>query len=113
MIDPSNHALAVELIQGANRNGARLSKACQILPIHEHTYQRWVVEGGVKVDQRPRAKRCAPRNKLSVEEKSRVLEITKQDEYLDLPPTLIVPHLAHQLKYIASESTFYRILHEE
>lgn len=113
MIDPSNRALAVELIQEANRNGARLSKACQELQIHVRTYQRWVAEGGVKVDQRPCAKRPVPKNKLSEEEKSRVLEIVNQKEYADLPPTQIVPHLADQGEYVASESTFYRILRKE
>src|SRR5690625_7568917 len=81
MIDPSNRALAVELIQEANRNGARLSKACQELQIHVRTYQRWVAEGDVKVDQRPHAKRCVPKNKLSEKEKSEVLEIVKREEY--------------------------------
>ena len=33
MIAPSNRALAVELIQEANQNGARLAKACQELRI--------------------------------------------------------------------------------
>ncbi len=33
MIGPSNRALAVELIQEANQNGARLAKACQELHI--------------------------------------------------------------------------------
>ena len=33
MIAPSNRALAVELIQEANQNGARFAKACQELHI--------------------------------------------------------------------------------
>ncbi|MUV38412.1 hypothetical protein JNUCC1_02250 [Lentibacillus sp. JNUCC-1] len=61
MIGPPDRARAVELIQEANRNGARLSKACEELHIHVRTYQRWVSEGDVKVDQRPHAKRPTPK----------------------------------------------------
>ncbi len=113
MISPSNRALAVELIQEANQNGARLAKACEELHISVRTYERWVVEGGVKVDQRPFAKRPVPKNKLSEEEKEGILTVVKQEEYVDLPPTQIVPKLADKGTYIASESTFYRVLREE
>ena len=113
MISPSNRALAVELIQEANQNGARLAKACEELHISIRTYERWVAEGGVKVDQRPFAKRSRPKNKLSEEEKEKILRVNKQEEYVDLPPTQIVPKLADEGTYIASESTFYRVLREE
>ncbi|MUV38387.1 hypothetical protein JNUCC1_02225 [Lentibacillus sp. JNUCC-1] len=113
MIGPPDRARAVELIQEANRNGARLSKACEELHIHVRTYQRWVSEGDVKVDQRPHAKRPTPKNKLSEEERAEILEVVNREEYADLPPTQIVPQLADQEKYIASESTFYRVLREE
>ncbi|WP_439644368.1 IS3 family transposase [Halalkalibacter akibai] len=112
MISPSNRALAVELIQEANQNGARLSKACEELYISVRTYERWVVDGEVKVDQRPFAKRPVPKNKLSEEEKKEILEVVKQEEFADLPPTQIVPKLADKGTYIASESTFYRVLRE-
>ena len=94
MISPSDRALAVELIQEANRNGARLEKACEELHISVRTYQRWVEDGDVKVDQRPLAKRPVPKNKLSEEEKTEILRVVKQEEYVDLPPTQIVPKLA-------------------
>ena len=113
MISPSDRALAVELIQEANRNGARLEKACEELHISVRTYQRWVEDGDVKVDQRPLAKRPVPKNKLSEEEKTEILRVVKQEEYVDLPPTQIVPKLADNGTYIASESTFYRVLREE
>ena len=113
MISPSNRALAVELIQEASQNGARLAKACEELHISVRTYQRWVANGEVKVDQRPLAKRPAPKNKLSEEEKEAILTVVTQEEYVDLPPTQIVPKLADKGTYIASESTFYRVLREE
>ncbi|PTY87684.1 helix-turn-helix domain-containing protein, partial [Heyndrickxia sporothermodurans] len=106
MISPSNRALVVELIQDANQNGARLAKACEELHISVRTYERWVAEGGVKVDQRPLTKRPVPKNKLSEKEKEEILTVVKQEEYVDLPPTQIVPKLADKGTYIESESTF-------
>lgn len=113
MIDPSNRVLAVDLIQDANRNGARLEMACNELNISVRTYQRWVSDGGVKVDERPLAKRPEPRNKLSQEERNEIIAIVNTDDNADLPPSQIVPKLADDGLYIASESTFYRVLREE
>jgi putative transposase len=113
MISPSDRALAVELIQEANKNGARLALACKELNISVRTYERWVSEGGVKEDQRPIAPRPEPKNKLTQKEKMEILEVVKKEEFVDLPPTQIVPKLADQSIYIASESSFYRVLREQ
>lgn len=103
----------MELIQEANQGGARLSKACGELNISVRTYERWVEGGKVKEDQRPLAERKAPANKLSPEERAKVLETIKLPEYVDLPPSQIVPALADIGEYLASESTFYRIMRED
>ncbi len=112
LITPSDRKIAVELIDEARANGARLEPACKTLGISPRTYQRWTEEGGVKVDQRPLAKRPDPKNKLSNEERKKVLEVANSKKYASLPPSQIVPKLADEGKYIASESTFYRILRE-
>jgi putative transposase len=112
MISPSDRALAIELIQEANRNGARLAMACKEMNISVRTYERWVSQGGIKEDQRPTASRPEPKNKLTTEEKQEILEVVKKEEFADLPPTQIVPKLADQGVYIASESSFYRVLRE-
>ncbi|ANU09698.1 IS3 family transposase [Planococcus antarcticus DSM 14505] len=113
MIRPPDRRRAVELIQEANRNGARLARACQELNINVRTYERWVSGGEVKEDQRPHAERPVPQNKLSEEERQEVLQIVKKEEFVDLPPSQIVPKLADRSIYIASESTMYRILRQE
>lgn len=113
MISPSDRALAVELIQEANQNGARLTPACEELNISVRTYERWVSEGGIKEDQRPLVPRPEPKNKLTKEEKQEMLEVVKKAEFANLPPTQIVPKLADQSIYIASESSFYRVLREQ
>ncbi|MGL5150050.1 MAG: IS3 family transposase [Clostridium sp.] len=52
-------------------------------------------------------------DKLSKQERQSVLNIVNKPKYSDLPPSQIVPALADRGIYIASESTFYRILREE
>jgi len=42
-----------------------------------------------------------------------ILTIANSKEYCDLPPCKIVPSLADEGRYIASESTFYRVLRAE
>ena len=42
-----------------------------------------------------------------------MLAVANSDEFGHLPPSQIVPRLADQGRYLASESTFYRILREE
>ena len=47
---------------------------------------------------------------LTDDEKSMVIEIANSPEYRDLPPSQIVPRLADKGIYLASESSFHRIL---
>lgn len=113
MISDSDRVIAVELINEARANGARLKPACNVLNISDRTYQRWTKESSVKKDQRPLVKRPSPKNKLTEEERTEILEVVNSPEYADLSPTEIVPKLADKGKYIASESTIYRVLKEE
>ena len=80
------------------------------MQIDIRTYQRW--------QERPEGDRrqgplTEPANKLTDEERKKVLKIATAPEYRDLPPSQIVPRLADQGQFIASESSFYRILREE
>jgi len=52
----------------------------------------------------------APAHKLSAEERATLLAVANSAEFGHLPPSQIVPRLADQQRYIASESTFYRVL---
>lgn len=92
--------------------GARQARACAELAIHPRTYRRWSGSGDVKVDGRAEADRPAPTNKLSPAEREAVLAVCHQPAYASLPPSRIVPSLADEGHYLASESTFYRILRE-
>ncbi|OSP51604.1 IS3 family transposase, partial [Pseudoruegeria sp. SK021] len=48
--------------------------------------------------------------KLSADERAAVLDVCNSMEFASLPPSQIVPKLADQGQYLASESSFYRIL---
>jgi putative transposase len=51
-----------------------------------------------------------PYNRLSVNEEAQIRDICHRPEYASLPPSQIVPRLADKGLYLASESTFYRVL---
>ncbi|QYG09528.1 DDE-type integrase/transposase/recombinase [Janthinobacterium sp. PAMC25594] len=74
------------------------------------TVARWCRTGEVQADARPTAARPAPAHKLSEQERQRVLDVCHEARFADLPPAQIVPRLADEGTYLASESTFYRIL---
>jgi len=56
------------------------------------------------------ALRPEPCNKLSTEERAAVLSVCNSTEFALLPANQIVPKLADQRQYLASESSFYRTL---
>lgn len=100
-------------IEEACAAGARLSAACRVVEISPRTLQRWREAGDVKVDGRwAAAQRREPANKLSEQERSEILSIANQQEFAQSPPSQIVPILADQGRYVASESSFYRVLKE-
>lgn len=63
-------------------------------------------------DERPLAARKPPSNKLTDEEKETIVSVCNSPENASLPPSQIVPKLADEGVYIASESSFYRVLRE-
>jgi putative transposase len=112
MISVSDRQNAILLIKEAVAAGARETAACKELQITQRTLQRWRNRLSPIEDQRKHAKRPAPANKLSVDERKAIIKIANQPEFKSLPPSQIVPRLADQGIYVASESTFYRVLKE-
>ena len=91
--------------------GARQSRACAQLNIETRTLQRWRNQD-IGDDGRAGPK-SPPPNKMTAKECARVQEVANSPENRDLSPKQIVPLLADQGEYVASESTIYRILREE
>jgi transposase InsO family protein len=100
--------MAIELIKHAVDAGARLVKACEVLGISERTLQRWRETEDLQDQRKGAAKHCP--QALSEQEKADMVEVCNTPEYASLPPSQIVPRLADKGIYMASESSFYRVL---
>ena len=116
MISASDRETAITLIDEAVEAGAKRCSACEILCISERTYKRWSDErsaNGISEDKRPKAERPEPDNRIPDEDRQEIIDICSSPEYASMSPCEIVPALADEGIYIASESTFYRVLKEE
>lgn len=109
---PQRQKLVADIVQ-ARQDGARLDLACAELGLSARTFERWQRMGEVCADARPAATRPTPSHKLNEQERKQVLEVCHEPRFADLPPAQIVPRLADEGVYLASESSFYRILREQ
>lgn len=106
-------ALAMD-IHVAHTTGARLGLACEIAGIDVRTLQRWNAGTGlVTGDGRPDAARPVPSHALSAPERAQILSVANAPRFADVPPARIVPMLADEDIYLASESSFSRVLREQ
>jgi putative transposase len=88
--------------------GARQAQACEVVGLSLRTAQRW--RNDTLGDQRLQVERCVPPNQLSEAQRQAVLQLLTAPAYAHLPPSQIVPCLADEGRYLASESTMYRLL---
>ena len=79
-----------------------------MLEVSIRTFQRW--QKDIDLIDKRRGPNTIPANKLTDEERMRILEIANSTTYCNRAPNQIIPHLADQGIYIASESSFYRVL---
>lgn len=108
----SEHRIeTLQLLDEAVAAGCRLGVACKELGLTARTVQRWRAQpaGG---DDRRRGPLTTPANKLTEAERDEVARIATEPTHRNLSPKKIVPMLADRGIYIASESTFYRVLGE-
>ena len=113
MIGLEDRRQLAQEIESANLAGARLRLACEVVGIDVRTLQRWKAHHGlVTGDARPGARRALPAHALSPQERAHVLRVANEPRFADMPPARIVPMLADEGVYIASESTFARVLRE-
>jgi putative transposase len=100
---------ALNLIKEASANSCRLKVACEDVGIDFKTHNRWKQD---LVDKR-NGPLTEPANKLSEDVKDKIVLAANSKKYVDLSPWQIVPKLADEGKYIASESSFYKVLKEK
>jgi transposase InsO family protein len=102
--------MIVDLVNEAVHSGARLHEAADTIGISARTIIRWRRQDG-GVDRR-KGPKTEPANKLSKQECEHILEVANSVPFRDLSPKQIVPSLADQGIYLASESSFYRVLRD-
>ena len=114
MISLEDRQYAASIINEAISAGCGVTKACQEVGIDRHTFRRWTADAinDVVADARPLATRPVPSNKLTEDERARVLEVCHEERFADAPPSQIVPTLADEGIYLGSVSTYYRVLHD-
>ena len=111
MISLEDRQTIAAMVEQARREGARLKAACEVGGIDARTLQRWEANAGLRDgDARPRASRPAPAHALSAHEREQILRIANEPRFEALPPARIVPTLADEGVYIASESSFSRVM---
>lgn len=109
LICEQDRQTVLTLIEETSAAGIRKEACCSLFNISYRTFQRWKKHNGTQ-DLRRGARRSAPANKLSDDEKKNIIKIANSSPYQDLSPSKIVPLLADEGLYFASESTFYRVL---
>jgi len=102
----------------AHAAGARLHLACEIAGIDVRTLQRWKAHAGhtaglITADRRPAAVRAQPGHALSPAERAELVRVVNEPRFAAVPPARIVPMLADEGVYLASESSFARVLRDE
>jgi transposase InsO family protein len=101
-------------IEQAHVAGARLKPACELAGIDVRTLQRWKASAGlVHGDGRPQAIHPTPAHALSQAERAQILSVANEPRFPAVPPARIVPMLADEGTYLASESSFHRVLRAE
>lgn len=114
MIRLEDRQTLVSHIEQAHAAGARLKPACELVGIDLRTLQRWKAgDGLVRGDRRPEAVHETPAHALSEAERAKILEVANEPRFAEVPPARIVPMLADEGVYLASESSFHRVLRAE
>jgi putative transposase len=102
--------MTLDVLDEAVVAGAAFDAACTSIGLSPRTVRRWR-DAGVGDDRRA-GPRTVPPHALTPAERARVLEVATSVEFRDMSPKQIVPRLADKGIYVASESTFYRVLHD-
>lgn len=102
--------LLVAWLGSAITAGARKIRACREIGLSLRTLQRWTQTEVIQADARTTVIRSTPPNALNEAERQAIVTLCNSPQFAHLPPSQIVPRLADQGCYLASEATFYRVL---
>ena len=104
--------MIVDAVAEAVAHGATLEGAAQGLGLTARTVERWkkAPEGVGDLRSGPKT---TPSHALTAEERKQIVQIATSPSYRNISVRQLVPRLADEGVYVASESSFYRVLHEE
>lgn len=100
--------MILELVDEAVRAGSTFAAACETLGLSARAVSRWRASGGG--EDRREGPLQTPAHALTEAERRTIVQTANSPEFRDLSPKQIVPRLADRGVYIASESSFYRVL---
>lgn len=101
----------LDLVDEAHTSGARYEKAAKVIGLPIRTLERWRLASTVSGDGRKAAAASRePANKLAQAEREEILVVVNQPRFANLSPKQVVAILADEGRYIASESSFYRVM---
>lgn len=109
LISSSDRQMAIKLITDTVNQGVRQRLACEVIGISRRTLQ---YGHSVGLEDRRQTVKRTPANKLSEQERKHILDVCNSKEFCSQTPKQIVPTLADKAIYLASESSFYRILRD-
>jgi len=107
---PAARQEVFQMVTTAVEQGAGQAKACGVVGLTARTFQRWRKDPG-GVDRRT-TRVQKPASKLTELERRRMMAIANSPEFGHLSPSQIVPRLADQGIYVASEASFHRVLRD-
>jgi putative transposase len=107
----SDRSEILALVRDAVDRGARQHTACAIVGVAERTLQRW--QHPETAEDGRRGPTTVPPQTLSPQEREQIVAIAARPEFCNVSPHQIVPRLADRGDYVASESSFYRVLKTE
>jgi transposase InsO family protein len=97
----------LDLVAEAQASGVRLALASELLGISARTIDRW--RTNPQAGDRRYGPHHRPGNALGLAEEAQVMAVLTSSRYAGLSPKQLVPQLADEGLYLASESTMYRL----
>ena len=99
--------MTLQAVAEAEAAGAHLTRACEVVGISLRTVERW--RARPEGDDRRCGPHHRPANALTAADEAQVVAVLTSARYAGLPPKQLVPQLADEGLYLASESTMYRL----
>jgi len=107
-VTSADRVQVLSLVAQTVADGSRQDKACEVVGVDVRTLQRW--QKPATIEDGRRGPTTVPRNKFTVIERAKILDVAASPEFCDKSPHQIVPALADRCEYVGSESSFYRTM---